>query len=136
MRAPATLESLHALLEFVTSCAERRGFGQARIRQIELVMEELLVNIFNYAYPDRPGDVEVACRTDNTGGLMVEIADEGIPFNILTREDPDREAGIEERNIGGLGIFFVKRFIRDIRYRRKGGRNILTLMVDPAPAPP
>ena len=136
IRVPATLESLHVLLEFVTSCAERRGVGQARIREIELVMEELLVNIFNYAYPDRPGDVEMVCRLDDAGSLLVEIADEGIPFNILTREDPDHEAGIEERNIGGLGIFFVKRFIRDIRYRREGGRNILTLTVDPAQAPP
>ncbi len=135
IRVPARLESLHALLEFVTSCAERRGVGQARIREIELVMEELLVNIFNYAYPDRSGDVEMVCRLDDAGSLLVDIADEGIPFNILTREDPDREAGIEERNIGGLGIFFVKRFMRDIRYRREGGRNILTLMVDPAPTP-
>ncbi|MDA8124003.1 MAG: ATP-binding protein [Deltaproteobacteria bacterium] len=136
MRVPATLASLQTLLEFVTSCAERRGVGQARIREIELVMEEILVNIFNYAYPERPGDVEMVCRLDNTGGLVVEIADEGIPFNILNQKDPDREAGIEARTVGGLGIFFVKRLIRDIRYRREGGRNILTLTVDPAPAPP
>ena len=136
IRVPALLASLHTLLEFVTSCAKRRGLGQARIREIELVMEELLVNIFNYAYPERPGDVEVACRLDDAGNLLVEIADEGIPFNILTQKDPDREAGIEERTVGGLGIFFIKRLIRDIRYRREGGRNILTLTVDPAPAPP
>jgi len=132
IRIPATLESLHPLIEFVTSCAQRRGMSQARIREIELVMEELLVNIFNYAYPDQPGDVEIACRPDDAGNLMVEIADEGVPFNILTQKDPDRELGIEARNIGGLGIYLVKRLIRDIRYRREGNRNILTLTVDPA----
>jgi len=136
IRVQARLDNLYTLLEFVASCVKRQGAGEQRIRQIDLVMEELLVNIFNYAYPERPGDVEIACRIDDAGRLMVEIADEGVPFNILTRDDPDREAGIEERTVGGLGIFFVKRLVQEIRYRREGGRNILTLTVDSAPAEP
>jgi serine/threonine-protein kinase RsbW len=134
MRVQARLDNLYPLLEFVASYAKRQGAGEERIRQIDLVMEELLVNIFNYAYPQRPGDVEITCRIDDDGRLLVEIADEGIPFNILTRDDPDRESGIEERTVGGLGIFLVKRMVREIRYRREAGRNILTLTVDPAPA--
>ncbi len=134
IRVPARLDNLYPLLEFVASCAKRQGAGEQRIREIDLVMEELLVNIFNYAYPDRSGDVEITCRSDEAGRLLVEIADQGVPFNILTRDDPDREAGIEERTVGGLGIFFVKRLVREIQYRREGERNILTLTVDPAPA--
>ena len=133
IRVQAGLDNLYTLLEFVASCAKRQGVGEQRIREIDLVMEELLVNIFNYAYSERPGDVEIACRIDDAGRLLVEIADEGVPFNILTRDDPDCEAGIEERTVGGLGIFFVKRLVHEIRYRREGGRNILTLTVDPAP---
>lgn len=108
----------------------QQGLGQERLQEIELAMEELLVNIFNYAYPDRLGEVEVACRLADDGRLLVEVADQGVPYNILSREDPDLKAGIEERNIGGLGVFFVKQFIRDIRYQREGGRNILTLTID------
>jgi serine/threonine-protein kinase RsbW len=133
MRAPARLEFLHPLIDFVESCAKRQGAEEARLREIDLVIEELLVNIFNYAYPERSGDVEIVCRTDDTGRLVVDIADEGIPFNMLTREDPNLEAGIEERRIGGLGGFFVKQLVQDIRYRREKGRNILTLTIDPAP---
>jgi serine/threonine-protein kinase RsbW len=136
IRVPARLDNLYPLLGFVTSCARRQGAGQERIREIELVMEELLVNIFTYAYPDRPGDVAIVCRPDDAGRLLVEIADDGIPFNILTRGQPDLDSGIEERSVGGLGIFFVRRLVQEIRYRRAGGRNILTLTVDPAPAPP
>ncbi len=124
------MDSLHPLLVFVRSCAMQQGLGQERLQEIELAMEEILVNIFNYAYPDRLGEVEVACRLADDGRLLVEVADQGVPFNILSREDPDLKAGIEERSIGGLGVFFVKQFIRDIRYQREGGRNILTLTID------
>ncbi len=135
IRVPARIDSLHPLLEFVKSCAVQQGLEQERLQEIDLVMEEILVNIFNYAYPDLPGEVEVACRLADDGRLLVEVADEGVPYDILSQEDPDLEAGIEERKIGGLGIFFVKQFIRDIRYRREGGRNILTLPIDSAPRP-
>lgn len=134
IRMPARLESLHPLIDVVLSCARQQGAGEKRIQEIALVMEELVVNIFNYAYPDRPGDVEVVCRLDDAGSLLVEIADEGVPFNILTRKDPDLEADIAERHIGGLGVFFVKQLVQQIRYRRENGRNILTLTIDPAPA--
>jgi serine/threonine-protein kinase RsbW len=135
IRVPARLESLYPLIDFVASCARQRGIGEKRIREIDLVMEEILVNIFNYAYPDRPGDVEVASRLDDAGSLLVEITDGGVPFNILTRTDPDLEAGIEERQVGGLGVFFVKQLVREVRYRREHGKNILTLTIDPAPQP-
>jgi serine/threonine-protein kinase RsbW len=124
------MDSLHPLLSFVRSCATEQGLGQERLQEIDLVMEEILVNIFSYAYPDHLGDVDVGCRLADDGKLLVEVADQGVPYNILSREDPDLKAGIEERKIGGLGVFFVKQFIRDIRYRREGGRNILTLPID------
>jgi serine/threonine-protein kinase RsbW len=136
IRLPARMESLYPLTAFVVSCARRRGIGEKRTREIELVMEEILVNIFKYAYPDRPGQVEVACSRDDSGSLAVEIVDEGVPFNILTRADPELEAGIEDRQIGGLGVFFVKQLVPEIRYRREHGKNILTLTIDPASQPP
>ncbi len=133
IRVPARLDNLYKLLEFVASCAKQLGAGEERIREIDLVMEELLVNIFNYAYPEGPGEVEIACRIDDAGRLLVEIADEGVPFDILARGDPDLKAGIEERMVGGLGIYFVRQLVQEIRYRQEGGRNILTLTVDPKP---
>ena len=135
IRLPARIDSLNPLLAFVRSCAERQGLGQERLQEVDLVMEEILVNIFNYAYPDLPGEVEVACRPADDGRLLVEVADAGVPYNILSREDPDLKAGIEERSIGGLGVFFVKQLVRDIHYRREDDRNILTLQIDSEPRP-
>jgi serine/threonine-protein kinase RsbW len=132
IRVTAGIDSLHTALAFVGSCLESQGIGQERLREIELAMEEILVNIFNYAYPDRQGDVEIACAFDETGGLQVEVTDQGIPYNSLSRRNPDLQAGIEERGIGGLGVFFVKQLIPAIRYRWEDGRNILTLPIDPA----
>ena len=136
IRVPANIDSLHTLLAFVGSCLESQGIGQERLREIELAMEEILVNIFNYAYPDSMGNVAIVCRPDDSGKILIEIADDGIPFNILTRDEPDLDSGIEERSVGGLGIFFVRQLAQEIRYRREGGRNILTFTIDPAPQSP
>lgn len=136
VRLPATLASLQPLLAFVLSHAEAAGFGSDRLREIELVMEEVLVNVFNYAYPGEPGDVGVTCDVTTEGRLRIEIADAGVPFDPLNRNDPDLEVDLAERGIGGLGIFFVKRLIGDVRYRREGGQNILTLTAGPGVAEP
>jgi serine/threonine-protein kinase RsbW len=133
IKGPANIDFLHTLLEFVGSCLEAQGIGQERLREIELAMEEILVNIFNYAYPDRQGEVEITCGFDEGGGLQVEVSDQGVPYDSLARENPDLQVGIAERNIGGLGVFFVKQLIPAIRYRWEDGRNILTLPIDPVP---
>jgi anti-sigma regulatory factor (Ser/Thr protein kinase) len=131
IRLPARMESLRTLLGFVESCLSSQGIGEERLREVELAMEEILVNIFHYAYPDREGEVELSCLPDGGGQVLVEVADQGVPFDPLSRRDPDLQTGIEERNIGGLGVFFLKRLIPAVRYRREGERNILTLPIDP-----
>lgn len=134
IRFPANIGSLEPLMSFVRSCLESQGFGPERVGEIELAMEEILVNVFNYAYPDRPGEVEVACRLDNGEGLLVEVSDQGVAFDPLSLVAPDLEGDIADRPIGGLGVFFVKRLIPGVRYRREGGCNILTLPIASAPS--
>ena len=133
VRLPATLASLQPLLAFVLARAGEAGFGEARCGEIELVLEEVLVNVFNYAYAGGSGKVEVACAVEPDGRLRIEISDDGVPFDPLAREDPDRGADLETRAVGGLGIFFVKQLIGDVRYRREGGKNILTLRAGALP---
>jgi anti-sigma regulatory factor (Ser/Thr protein kinase) len=86
------------------------------------------VNIFEYSYAEKNGNVEVVCKLD-AGNFVIEIIDSGIPFNILTAKEPDITSGISERSIGGLGIFLIRKLMDDVRYRREGDRNILTLVV-------
>lgn len=128
IKSPAKIEYLERLIEFVADHAEMAGFTVNRITQIELAAEEVLVNIFQYAYPRTDGDVVIDCRSEDDVGLILEISDNGTPFNILEVPDPDVTADISEREVGGLGVFLVKKMADEVRYRRRGKSNILTLV--------
>jgi serine/threonine-protein kinase RsbW len=127
LHLPARIENLGRFKESVAECARAQGFDQKRIYGIELAVEEILVNIFNYAYPETPGDVEINCKLE-TGRLVIEIIDSGIPFDMTSLTHPDLTADVEERKIGGLGILLVKRMVDEVRYLREGDRNILHLI--------
>ena len=126
---PAHLDSLPGAIDFVLSCAGKFRFGSKRQGEMTLALEEALVNIFHYAYPGGSGDVEVTCMAIDGNEFTIEIADSGVPFDILSAPPPDIAASLGERAAGGLGIFFIRHFMDEVRYRREGGRNILTLGV-------
>lgn len=125
---PAILENLPELMQSVSRCAKDRGLAEDKVIQIEIALEEALVNIIKYAYPDRVGDVKVICMIDDVGILIIEIEDAGPPFDLLSVEPPDLAGGISERKIGGLGIHLIRNMIRDVSYLRKDGKNILRLI--------
>lgn len=128
---PAKLDSLYDFMDFVSSCARKQGFSNKRISEIELALEEILVNIIKYAYKDcvLDGDIEITCKLADAKSFAIEIVDSGMPFDIFSVREPDVNADIDERQIGGLGILFVKRLMDDVRYRREEGRNKLTLII-------
>lgn len=126
---PATLEHLYEAMECVVSFAEEQGFPPGRIMEIELSLEEALVNIIKYAYPDGKGDMEISCIPVGQGQFVVEISDTGIFFDILSAKEPDITSGVEDRKIGGLGIYFVRKLMDDVTYSRKDEKNILRLTV-------
>jgi serine/threonine-protein kinase RsbW len=125
---PAQMNSLQKAIAFVSSFTRKLGFDSRRLSEIELCVEEVLVNIFNYAYPDEPGEVEISCPSGPEGTFTVKIVDSGIPFNILSSDDPDISLDIEERHIGGLGNYFVKQLMDRVEYRRENNKNVLYLI--------
>ncbi len=124
---PAKMENLETSLEFITDQARSSGFLHRRIGEIRLVAEEILVNIFCYAYPERDGDVSLYCHGKNDV-FILEIIDRGIPFNILAAPGPDVQSCLDDRCVGGLGIHFVKQMTTEARYVREKGQNRLTLI--------
>jgi serine/threonine-protein kinase RsbW len=124
---PAHMKSLQKTITFVSSFAKGQGFDPQRLNEIELCVEEVLVNIFAYAYPGAPGEVEISCRSGPEGALTIEIVDSGIPFNILSTDDPDISLNIDERHVGGLGIYFVKQLMDRVEYRRENNKNFLSM---------
>jgi serine/threonine-protein kinase RsbW len=123
----ARIDSLGVATAFVSACALRQGLAPGPVSKIALALEEALVNICTHAYPEGPGEVEIACRLEGDR-FEVEIADTGIPFDLTALPDPDLGAGVAERPVGGLGVFLMKRMMDEVRYRREGVRNILTLV--------
>jgi serine/threonine-protein kinase RsbW len=129
---PAQLENLEKLVEFVSQCAREKGFEQKRVSEIEIAAEEAFVNIISYAYQETGsvGDIEVECGLEDNDRFVIEIIDSGTPFNVLTVTEPDISSDVSHRKIGGLGIFFMKKLIDEVRYNYIKGKNILTFVVN------
>lgn len=130
IRLPAKLENLEPIMAFVSGFLKENGLPENRIQEVGLATEEALVNIFNYAYPEqKPGDVEVWCRAEEQGRLIVEFHDRGIPFDVTALAAPDLDASLPDRKVGGLGIFLIRKMVDEVRYRREEDRNVLTFVL-------
>jgi len=96
--------------------------------KLRLSIEETVENVVQYAYKDSIGWMEVETDLDEKGLMLtVTLKDAGKPFNPLERPDPDINLPLEEREIGGLGIFLCKQLMDEVAYRYEDGCNILTM---------
>jgi serine/threonine-protein kinase RsbW len=130
IKLPADIYNLRKLIEFVSHFAKEKGFSRKRIQEITLAVEEALVNISKYAYPDEnTGEVEVRCKMDNDARLVVQISDTGVPFDIRYFPEPDLNGNISDIKIGGLGILFIREMVDEVQYRRDRESNILTFII-------
>ena len=95
---------------------------------IDMAVEEIFVNIAHYAYAAGGGTAEITARTEGDPvEAVIEFRDAGVPYDPLSRPDPDVTLSAEDRRIGGLGIYMVKKSMDEVRYRNEAGRNILTI---------
>jgi len=123
---PAKLENLEKMFVFLREAAKAKGFDDKEVNRLQLACEEALVNVISYAYPEGNGDIEIRCESQSNG-LEVKIIDSGIAFDPLSLADPDINAPLEQRKIGGLGVFLIKKIMDKVYYERAGNQNILTL---------
>ena len=124
------MDNLENAVDFVAAEAEKAGFDKINLNRIRLACEEIIVNIINYAYPDKTGFMDIVCK-DNPArkGLRIEIEDQGIPFNPLMSAPEDTTSlPLEDRAVGGLGIHLVRKVMDELDYRRDNDRNILILV--------
>lgn len=117
---------LHEVLGFLTDELERRSVGMKHIMTLSLALEEAFVNIAHYAYEGRPGKVNVGLLFEGDR-VSIILKDQGMAFDPLSMDDPDISAGVEERKIGGLGIYMIKKSTDFCSYDRVDGYNILTM---------
>lgn len=124
----ADTEKLGAVLGFVDEILESVDCPIRTQMQIDVAVEELFVNIARYAYQMRKGKADISVwydKDDQT--ICIEFRDKGVPFDPQLRKDPDISLSAEERKVGGLGIFMVKKSMDGMHYRREDERNILTI---------
>ena len=121
------LEEIAVAAAEIESFCEARGLAPAVAYAVNLSVDELLTNTISYGYDDDARHlIEVAVRMEGDA-LVVEIADDGAPFDPSDAPEPDTEASLEDRPIGGLGVFLVRRMMDEVAYRRDAGRNVVTL---------
>ena len=124
----ATLDNLEVVQNFVSEELESQGCSMKVMMQIEIAVEEIYVNIVHYAYNPEIGKATIRCEvTDNPMQVIIQFMDSGVPFDPLAKEDADITLSAEERQIGGLGIFMVKKSMDEVSYEYKEGKNVLTI---------
>ncbi|MGD8706270.1 MAG: ATP-binding protein [Syntrophobacterales bacterium] len=128
LKLPADISNLRDFVEFVSRCAEEQGVSPGRITEIGVATEEVLVNICSYAYQDQVGEVKITCLLDDESRFIIEFEDTGIPFDVHRLDAPDLTDDIDERQVGGLGVFIIKELMDEVKYRREDNKNILRLV--------
>lgn len=124
----ANIDQISDVMEFIENKLDEYDCSVKVKMSLTLVVEEIFVNICNYAYQDKHGYVKFIVEfTPSNRNFVLKLEDSGIPFNPLLKQDPDVSLSADERDIGGLGIFITKKIMDDINYCHNDGKNILTI---------
>lgn len=125
----ATTEQADRIGAFLTEQLEAAGAKPKATTQILVAADEIVSNIIKFAYPAESGNITVTAHAEDTA-FCVTFSDDGVAFNPLDQPEPDTTLPAEQRTVGGLGIFIVKKTMDEVLYERKGERNVLTLRKD------
>ena len=124
----AKIENVDKVTEFVNEMLEEKDCPLKVQMQLDFAIDEIFGNIAYYAYGKGSGNATIQIEMeDNPPKITLTFIDQGIPYNPLENKDPDITLDIEDREIGGLGIFLVKKTMDELSYEYADGQNILTM---------
>ena len=124
----ASTENLSKVTAFVNGALDAEDCPVKTRMQIELAVEEIFVNIAHYAYAPEKGDATIRVElAEEPRSARITFIDRGKPYDPLAAADPDVSVPAEDRRIGGLGVFLVKKTMDDVQYAYRDGQNILTV---------
>jgi anti-sigma regulatory factor (Ser/Thr protein kinase) len=120
------LERVHAAIE---ELAEREGWSAGLIFRVNLILEELVINIMDYGDDEGRHRIEVTVTSD-PDEVVMDLVDSGKPFDPThDAPEPDIGASLDERRVGGLGVYLTRTMVEEMRYRREAEHNHLTLVM-------
>lgn len=124
----AEIENIAEVTAFVDRQLEELNCPMKAQMQIDIAIDELFGNIAHYAYKPEVGPATVRVEVlDEPLAVVITFIDKGMPYDPLTRKDPDLSLSAEDREIGGLGIYMVKKSMDEITYEYQDGHNILKI---------
>ena len=124
----AKTTNIKAVTDFVNEQLEALDCPMKAQMQIDIAIDELFGNIAHYAYNPEIGKATVRVEViEDPLAVTITFIDNGVPYDPLAKADPDTTLSAEEREIGGLGIYMVKKSMDEITYEYKDGQNILTI---------
>lgn len=121
------LDELPKAMAGLEAFSESEGLGVGVAQAAELALDELLSNIISYGCSGSGRHIITVDLSVDESALRIVVSDGGIPFNPFEQEEPDLDLSLEERELGGVGIHLVKKFMDECSYRRQGDRNMVTL---------
>ncbi|KAB2909760.1 MAG: ATP-binding protein [Ignavibacteriales bacterium] len=121
------IEETVAVADYVESTTRSVGFSDKEVYDILIALDEVLANITYYAYSEgTTGEIEIEVSFKDDV-LQIKFIDSGVEFNPLAKKDPDLSVSIENRAVGGLGIYIVKKLMDSVTYSREGKKNIFII---------
>ena len=124
----AKVANLQQVLDFVDENLTSMRCPMKILMQIDVAVEEIFVNVASYAYAPNTGSVTIRMDLqEKPRAVVITFIDSGIPYNPLAKEDPDVSLSAEERSIGGLGIFMVKKTMDKMEYEYTDQKNVLKM---------
>ncbi|MBQ9626064.1 MAG: ATP-binding protein [Treponema sp.] len=123
----ATKENTGKVLAFVEAELEKLECPIKELAQINVAVDELYCNIASYAYPDSQGTADIIVQSPQDNTVAITFEDGGVPYDPLKKPDPDVTLSAEERKIGGLGIYIVKKTMDSVEYKYQDNKNVLTI---------
>ena len=124
----ARIDNLNQVMGFVDETLEEAMCPMKAQMQVDVAVEEIFVNVASYAYTPGVGNVTIRVEIpENPRTVVITFIDSGVPYDPLAKADPDVSLSAEERGIGGLGIFMVKKSMDDMVYEYENGQNILSI---------
>jgi serine/threonine-protein kinase RsbW len=136
LRLPALLENVPRAIDCVTESAKEAGFADRELHQIQVAVDEACANVVEHAYKGQsPGIMEISCHQQENS-LVIQVRDWGNSFDPDAVAEPDTEAPLEERPLGGLGLFLIRQFVDEAHFAFDPELGNVLTMVKRRPEPP